>query len=328
MSNPVPHFVKCFAAVAALWMAVSVGHAQQTIIVPYPAGQLSDVIARTVRDSLARQGNPNVLVENIAGAAGSIGAQRAITNGRDGNTLLLASPNEVILAPLALAAVKLRSEDFRLVGHVGTAPLVLITRPDMPVTTVDEFVKLVKSSSSSKRPLSYGSVGIGSLYHFMGEHLAKVTGAELTHIPYKGGGPLIGDLVGSRLDFATIPYSPMLQGLVDQGKIKLLASVGPTRPPAPALAKLPTVSESAGLKGFNFEIWTGFVLSNQVSTLSRARWHLQLSQALADPLVRTTLEAQGLVLSKPMGLEELDKIYSAEVGRYQRLAKAIQLSPQ
>lgn len=326
MSTPVPILIKFFAAVAALWMAISVSHAQQTIIVPYPAGQLSDLIARTVRDSLARQGNPNVLVENIAGAAGTIGAQRAITNGRDGNTLLLASPNEVILAPLANAAVKLRSEDFRLVGHVGTVPLVLITRPDMPATNVDEFVKLLKSSSSSKRPLSYGSVGIGSLYHFMGEHLAKVSGAELTHIPYKGGGPLIGDLVGSRLDFATIPYSPMLQGLVDQGKIKLFASVGPTRPPA--LAKLPTVSESAGLKGFNFEIWTGFVLSNQVSTLSRARWHFQLSQALADPQVRTNLEAQGLVVSKPMELNELDKIYSDEVGRYRRLAKAIQLTPQ
>jgi tripartite-type tricarboxylate transporter receptor subunit TctC len=313
-------------AIAALAYLSLANAQQQTIVVPYPAGQLSDIIARVMRDSLARQGFPNLIVENVGGAGGSIGAQRALTTGRDGNTLLLASPNEVILAPLANAAVKYRSEDFRLVGHVAVAPLVLITRPDLPVTSVDEFAKLIRSKSESKQPLTYGSVGIGSLYHFMGEHMSKLTGAELTHIPYKGGGPMIGDLVGSRLDFATIPYSPMLQGLVDQGKIKLMASVGPSRPPA--LSKLPTVSESAALKGYAFEIWTGFVVPDTASTLSRARWHLQLSQALADPQVRSALEAQGLTVSKPMQPAELDQLYTAETERFRRLATAIKLTPQ
>lgn len=326
MKSPIDSIRRYLAIAALCAPMVSVHAQQQTILVPYPAGQLSDIIARTVRDGMARQGNASSIVENVAGATGAIGAQRVLTAGLDGNMLLLASPNEVILAPLANAAVKYRPEEFSLVSHVAVAPLVLITRQDLSAETVDDFSKLVRNKSEAKQPLSFGSVGIGSLYHFMGEHMSKVLNAELNHIPYKGGAALIGDLVGSRLDFATIPYSPMLQGLVDQGKIKLLASVGSSRPSV--LQKLPTVGESSSLRGYAFEIWTGFMVPSSVPAPLRSKWHSQIGQALADPQVRSALEAQGLTISKPMTLDALERLYSAEIDRYRRLANVIKLTPQ
>lgn len=295
------------------------------IVVPYPAGQISDLIARTVREPLARQEGLAVVVENVAGAGGAIAAQQVISSAPGSSPLLLASPNEVILAPLVNAAARYKSEDFRMVAMVASAPLVLLTRADLKAANVDEFVEAARRSSASS-PLSYGSIGVGSLYHFMGEQLSRQIGAALTHVPYKGGGPLLQDMIGGRLDFAMLPWSQGMQSFVNDGKLKLLGVIAQNR--APALPNVPTVNEGRQLNNFTFDIWTGFVMPKDTPAAVRDRWHQQLTRALADPAVRSTLEKQGLVQASPMSLPELDVFYEREVARFRRLAAEIRITPQ
>jgi tripartite-type tricarboxylate transporter receptor subunit TctC len=304
----------------------SLAQAQVTrIVVPYPAGQLSDIIGRTVREALVRQGAGSAMVENIPGAGGAIGAQQFLNAAGGSYPLLLGSPNELILAPLSNAAVKYRAEDFRLVALVGTGPMVLVTRAELGASNADELIEAARRSSKSE-PLSYGSVGVGSLYHLMGEQLARTTGTMLTHVPYKGGGPMLQDLAGGRLDFAMIPWSKPLQGLADQGKLRILGSIATSRPAT--LPNLPTVNEGRSLKDFAFDIWQGFVVQRDAPHAVRQRWHRQLTSALEEPAVRAALEAQGLLLSKSPSLEELDAYYRGEVTRYTRIAADIRLVPQ
>ena len=178
MFRPLSGIALCVALVACL-LTPSLAQAQVTrIVVPYPAGQLSDIIGRTVREALVRQGAGSAMVENIPGAGGAIGAQQFLNAAGGSYPLLLGSPNELILAPLSNAAVKYRAEDFRLVALVGTGPMVLVTRAELGASNADELIEAARRSSKSE-PLSYGSVGVGSLYHLILENVKSLTGTKL-----------------------------------------------------------------------------------------------------------------------------------------------------
>ena len=168
-----------------------------TLMVPYPAGGLSDVIARTVNTTLSKNMGQPVLVENLGGASGSIGAQKVLSAPSDGQMIFQGSPNELILAPLAISAVKYKSEDFRLVQMIATAQIGFVTRKDLPVNNVDEFLDYARKEAQAGRPITYASVGPGSFYHLLGEHLSKVTNIPMTHVPYKGIAPALQDVMGS-----------------------------------------------------------------------------------------------------------------------------------
>ena len=133
-----------------------------------PAGGASDAIARVVAAPTSRQLGQPVLVENLGGVSGALGAQKVLSARADGYYLFQGSPNELILAPLANASVKLKSEDFQLVQMIGLAPLVIVARKDLPANNADELRKLARARAT--QPLSFGSVGVGSLYHVLGEH--------------------------------------------------------------------------------------------------------------------------------------------------------------
>jgi tripartite-type tricarboxylate transporter receptor subunit TctC len=135
-----------------------------TLLVPYPAGGLSDSIARAISAALGRALNQQVIVDNLGGVSGSLAAQKVLNAPADGHMIFLGSPNEVILSPMVNAAVKLRAEDFRMLGQVAVNPLVLLTRSTLPVRNVDEFIAYAKTQDKG---LSYGSVGMGSMYHLL-----------------------------------------------------------------------------------------------------------------------------------------------------------------
>lgn len=140
-----------------------------TLMVPYPAGGVSDVIARTVNTALGKQLGQPVVVENLGGVSGAIAAQKTLSAPADGYLLFQGSPNELILSPLANAAVKFKSEDFRLLQMISVAPLAVIARADLPVSNGDELAAYAARMAREGRPLTYASVGPGSFYHFMGE---------------------------------------------------------------------------------------------------------------------------------------------------------------
>ena len=136
-----------------------------TLLVPYPAGGLSDVIARTVNNTLSKNLGQPVIVDNLGGASGAIAAQKVLNAPSDGQIIFQGSPNELILAPLAISAVKFKSEDFRLVQMISTAQIAFLARKDLPVSNVDEFLDYARKEAQAGRPITYASVGPGSFYH-------------------------------------------------------------------------------------------------------------------------------------------------------------------
>ncbi|KAI3601064.1 hypothetical protein D8I24_4082 (plasmid) [Cupriavidus necator H850] len=294
------------------------------LMVPYPAGGASDAIARVLSQPIGKQLGQTVLVENLGGVSGAIAAQKVLSAPGDGYYVFQGSPNEVILSPLANAAVKLQAEDFQLVQPISTAVLALVARKDLEANSSDELITLARSRKD--KPLSYGSVGVGSLYHILVEHMQQLTGTKMTHVPYKGAAPLVQDIGGGQLDFAIVPFNAALGAMAQQGRLKLLATVGASRPAL--LPNVPTISEGKLLKNFAFTIWTGVMVKKGTPPDVVQRLNQALGHVLQDPAVRAGLEAQMQLVATPMSLQEAARFYESETARYRGLAKAIGLQPQ
>ncbi|MCA3242326.1 MAG: tripartite tricarboxylate transporter substrate binding protein [Rubrivivax sp.] len=292
------------------------------LMVPYPAGGPSDAIARIFNTPLGQALGQQVLVENLGGVAGALGAQKVLAAPADGQYVFQGSPNEVILSPLANAAVKLKPEDFRLVHPVADAVMVFVTRKDLGVNSVDELVALARKSAA--KPLTYGSVGIGSLYHLILEQAQA--GIQLAHVPYKGNAPLLQDIAGGQVDFAVLVYSASMGALAEQGRLKVIAQLGAQR--SELLKNLPTVSEGQALKNFSYKIWTGFMVPRSTPEDVVQRLHAAIGKTLQDPAVRSALAAQTQLAAAPMSLADSAKFFEAETARYRAIARQINLQPQ
>ena len=307
------------AALAQSWPAKPVN-----LMVPYPAGGPSDAVARIFFNPLGKELGQQVLVENLGGVSGALAAQKVLAAPADGYYLFQGSPNEVILSPLANAAVKLKTEDFRLVQPVADAVMVFVTRKDLPANNVDELIALARKSAN--KPLSYGSVGIGSLYHLILENVQATTGIKLDHVPYKGNAPLLQDIAGGQVDFAVLVYSAAMGALADQGRLKVIGQLGAQR--SELLKNVPTASEGQALKNFSYKIWTGYMVPKSTPEDVVVRLHAAIGKTLQDPAVRAQLAAQTQVAAAPMTLAESARFFDTETARYRAIAKQINLQPQ
>lgn len=325
-----PHFFRTLALSAGLLLAAVPALAQTAsikpvnLMVPYPAGGPSDAIARIFNNALGKELGQQVLVENLGGVSGALAAQKVLAAPADGQFIFQGSPNEVILSPLANAAVKLKTEDFRLVHPVADAVMVFVTRKDLGVNSVDELIELARKSAD--RPLTYGSVGIGSLYHLILEQVQASTGIQLQHVPYRGNAPLLQDLGGGQVDFAVLVYSAAMGALADQGRMKVIGQLGAQR--SELLKNVPSASEGQALKNFSYKIWTGFMVPSRTPEATVVRIHAAIAKTLQDPEVRAQLAAQTQLPSAPMSLAESAKFFEAETARYRAIAKQINLQPQ
>ncbi|MBL8305156.1 MAG: tripartite tricarboxylate transporter substrate binding protein [Rubrivivax sp.] len=321
---------RVLATLASLLFATGAAFAQGypakpvNLMVPYPAGGPSDAIARIFNNALGKELGQQVLVENLGGVSGALAAQKVLAAPADGHYIFQGSPNEVILSPLANAAVKLKAEDFRVVHPVADAVIVFVTRKDLPVNSVDELIALARKSAD--KPLTYGSVGVGSLYHLILEHVQAATGVKLAHVPYKGNAPLLQDIGGGQVDFAVLVYSAAMGALAEQGRLKVIGQLGAQR--SELLKNLPTASEGQALKNFSYKIWTAFMVPRNTPEDVVARLHAAVGRTLQDPGVRSQLAAQTQLPSAPMTLAEAAKFFDAETARYRAIARQINLQPQ
>jgi tripartite-type tricarboxylate transporter receptor subunit TctC len=294
------------------------------LMVPYPAGGPSDSIARIFTVPLGKELGQSVVVENLGGVSGALAAQKVLAAPADGYYLFQGSPNEVILSPLANAAVKLKAEDFRLVHPVAEAVMVFVVRKDLPVSNVDELIALARKSAD--KPLSYGSVGIGSLYHLILENVQQVANITLTHAPYKGNAPLLQDIGGGQVDFAVLVYSAGMGAMAEQGRLKVIGQLGAQR--SELLKNVPTASEGKELKNFSYKIWSGLMVPKSTPENVVQRLHKAIGATLQDPAVRSQLAAQTQLASPAMSLAESAKFFEDETARYRAVAKSINLQPQ
>ncbi len=294
-----------------------------TMIVAFPAGGGSDVLGRAVGKGMAEALGQAIIVENVVGVGGSLGVLKAANATPDGYTIMAGSPLELIYTPLGVAAAKNKPEDMRMVALVGHTPIAIAVRKDLPVNTLEEFVALAKKS---EKPLSFGSTGIGSLYHLMAEKALQTAGAKGLHAPYNGLAPYLKDLMGGVIDFAVVPLVGPVLGAIDGGQIKALAIAA--NQPIPRLPKLVPARGTKGFEDYQFSIWIGIQASAKTPDAQVAVIHKAANTALANPDIRKTIESAGTVIAEPMSVTQLDGFYKKEAAAGAAMAKSINLLAQ
>lgn len=295
-----------------------------TGIVAYPAGAQGDVTARLVVPELQRHLGQTVIVENIAGVGGTRGAQKALAAPADGHTLLLATAIETTQTPLAMASAKYKAEDFRMVGQIASTHLMLVVRPTLPVHSVNDLIALSKKTAD--RPLTFGSVGRGSVYHLVTERFAGDTGIKLLHVPYKGAAPLITDAAGGAIDIVFMPVGGPVLGMIQKGLLKPLAYTGSSR--HAAFPDIPTMEETGLVKNFKFDVWLALMASKSTPEAVMVKLNAVLREVMREPKVRVSIAAAGGIPAAPMTLAEAARFYADETASYRAIAQSIGLQPE
>lgn len=276
------------------------------IVVPYPPGGSTDVIARLVQPCLQERLATTVIIENRAGASGSVGTAAVAKSPPDGSTWLLVFDNHAA-NPFVLPDLSYDTEkDFDPVLFIGTAPYVVSTQPQKPFKTLDDVIAAAKAKPDT---VSYGSVGSGSVGHLAMALLSKRAGIRLVHVPYRGGGPAMNDAVAGHVDLlvgSTALSVPQIQA----GAIRGVAQTGQTR--SPMLATVPTVQES-GFPGFDAYAWWGVFAPAGTPKAIAGRFGAELMACLRQERVAkqlTETQQVSLVLGGP---EELRTFLSEQM---------------
>lgn len=260
------------------------------LVVPYPPGGATDVIGRVMAQKLSVALGQQVVVDNRAGAAGSIGAAAVAAAPADGYTLLMgAMTSHSISAALnPKVATFDMDKSFAPVAIVGTVPLVFVVNPSIKASTLAEFIALAKSRPT---PLSFASAGNGSPQHLAGEMFQRAAGVQMLHVPYKGSGPAMTDLMGGQVD-SMIETAPAAQSHIKAGKLRAIAAASAQR--IATLPEVPTATE-AGLKGFEVSSMFGIAAPAGTPAAIVTRLNDALKSILTLPDVKESLLAQGVI---------------------------------
>lgn len=314
----------CSALIAGAALAQSFPSKTVTLVVPYPAGGPSDFFARKVQPDTQAKLGQTMIIENVGGAGGSIGLSKVLNAPADGHTLTLGSPMELVLAPMAIQGVKYKPEDFKMVAQFATTNTILAVRNTLGVKTLDELLAHARKNPGT--PLSYGSVGPGSLYHLIGEKFTQLAKINTLHVPYKGIAPLLNELMGGQIDMAFLPLAGSIPATIKDGKIQGLAVTAKT--PHPLFKQYPAMAAIKGMEGMDFEIWSGIQVHKNTPDEVVAVLNKAFYAAAEVPETRTAFEASGNVVLPSRTPAELARIYQNEIQRYTGIAKSINLQPQ
>ncbi len=260
------------------------------LVVPYPPGGATDVIGRTLAQQLSVTLRQQVVVDNRAGAAGNIGAELVAKSPADGYTLLMgALTSHAINAALYKSRVPYDIEkSFAPIAIVGNVPLVFVVNPSVKATTLPQLVALAKSQPGT---ITFASAGNGSPQHLAGEMFKRLSGVDMLHVPYKGSGPAMTDLIGGQV-LSMVETVPAAQAYVKGGKVRALAVTTSER--VSALPDVPTATE-AGLKDFEVSSMFGIVAPAGTPAPVVARLSADLKKILAEPEVKSALLKQGAI---------------------------------
>jgi tripartite-type tricarboxylate transporter receptor subunit TctC len=282
------------------------------IIVPFSPGGVADSSARVISEKLGARLGQSVVVENRPGASGNIGTQQVAASAPDGYTLLLGFDGTMVVNPHVYAKLPFDTlRDFAPVTKLGDATLILVAHPSVPAKDLREFLQIAK-----KQNFSYGSAGTGSTPHLAGELLAQRTGIGLTHVPYKGGGQAMGDVVGGQIPLVFTAIATAQQ-FVKAGKLKGLG-VSSTRRSS-SLPDVPTFVES-GLDGFVVDSWVGILAPAKTPQPIVARLQKEIAAVLAEPEMRERYATLGI---EPAGNspEQFTEQIRADLARWEKVVK-------
>ena len=256
------------------------------LIVPFAPGGSNDIVARIVGYKFAESFGQQVIIDNRGGASGIIGTDIAAKAAPDGYTLLMMSLTIAVNPSLYRKLPYDTEKDLAPVTLVASAPLILVVHPSLPVKSLKDFIAHAKANPGK---LNFGSGGPGTTPHLAGEVLKSMAGLQMTHVPYKGGGPALADLIGGQLQLM-LENIPSTLPLVKSGKLRVLAVSGLTR--STLVPEVPTLDE-AGLKGYEIVGWNGLFLPAATPNAIVSRLHAETVKALALPDVKERLSGMG-----------------------------------
>ena len=282
------------------------------IIVPFSPGGVADSSARVISEKLGARLGQSVVVENRPGASGNIGTQQVAAAAPDGYTLLLGFDGTMVVNPHVYAKLPFDTlRDFAPVTKLGDATLILVAHPSVPAKDLREFLQVAKTGN-----YSYGSAGTGSTPHLAGELLAQRTGIGLTHVPYKGGGQAMGDVVGGQIPLVFTAIATAQQ-FVKAGKLKGLGVSSARR--SGSLPEVPTFIES-GLDGFVVDSWVGILAPAKTPRPVVERLQKEIAAVLGEPETRERYATLGIepVANTP---DEFAGQIRADLARWEKVVR-------
>jgi tripartite-type tricarboxylate transporter receptor subunit TctC len=311
------------ASSAVAWPGLSLAQADRPVkfILPNATGSGVDAITRAAAPALGKALGANVVVENQAGASGVIGLQALAKNPPDGLTLSVVSNNVVIFPSVIKNLPFEMPADFTPIAVVGATPLVLVANPQkVPSGNSREFIAALRAKPDG---YNFGSGGTGTILHLAAEMFVDEAGVKARHIPYKGVGPMVTDLLGGQIDFAVLAL-PSVQQHIKSGALKAVGMCGDKR--SAAAPDIPTFVEQ-GLPGYVIDAWFGVLGPKGMSAAAVKKVNDALVQAFNDPAVKETMAKQGntIAISTP---EHAQRAFRSEMERFAALVKKVGIEPQ
>jgi tripartite-type tricarboxylate transporter receptor subunit TctC len=313
---------------AAFLLSLTAAHAQEwptrpiTLVVPFAAGGGIDVSVRIQAQHLGETLGQTIVIENVGGAAGTTGSQRVAKAAPDGYTFIIGnSGTHAYSQSLYKKPPYDAVADFEPVGLVSDSPRILLARKDLPVNNLQEFIAYAKANQGK---MQFGSAGVGAGTHLPCVLLNMAIGVEVTHVPYRGAGPVMQDLIGGRIDYMcdTIQTGALQ---AKQGSVKGIAVMAPRR--VPIIGDLPTTTEQ-GLPGVEASVWNAFFFPKATPQPIVRKLSTAMGAMLDDPALRKRLEDLGLEIVPPerRGPEYLTKYLPEEIERWSKVIKAAGIS--
>ena len=309
-----------FVLVAGLAQAQDWPSKPIRMVVPYPPGGGTDIVARIVNEKLSPELGAPIVIDNKGGAGGSVGTEIAAKAAPDGYTVLMTLSSHTINPKLFPKLGYDVERDFAPVSLAAFIPQILVANPSVPVGNVAELVAYLKANPGK---VNYASVGIGSPGHIAGELFKLRTGTQMTHVPYKGGGPAVTDTIGGQVQLLFVSMPAALQ-FVKQGRLKALAVTSGKR--SAAAPDVPTIAENGG-PDVVVDSWYGLLVPAKTPAPIVAKLNGAMVKVLAMPDVREKLFAQGAeaVSSSPA---EFDAIIRDELRKWEYVIREAKITPE
>ena len=303
-----------FAALSASAAALAqVGDKPVRFILPNATGSGVDTITRTAQPAIAKALGMPVVVENQPGAGGVVGLQTLTRAAPDGMTLSVVSNNVVIFPSVIKSLPFALPDDITPIAIVGFTPVVLVVNPKVAATNSKEFIALLKAQPGK---LNYASGGSGTILHLAGAMFLDEAGAKATHVPYKGVGPMVTDLLGGQVEFGTVAL-PSVQQHLKSGALRAIGMATAQR--VPAAQEIPTFVEQ-GLPGYVVEAWFAVIGPKGMAAADVKRVHDAVVAAFADPAVKEAMAKQGNVINVST-TDYANNFFKTELVKYANLVK-------
>jgi tripartite-type tricarboxylate transporter receptor subunit TctC len=287
------------------------------LIVPFAAGGSTDIIARLAAEQLRKELGQPVIVENRGGAGGALGTAEVARATPDGYTLGIATVSTMIVYLATRANPDYTLESFAPITNIASMPNVITVNPKFPAKNLTEFIAVLKANPGK---YSYATSGVGSINHMLGESFQAESGVKLIHVPYKGSGPAMQDVMGGQVDILFDQF-PSSKTYIDSGKLRAVGVISPQR--VPGYPDVMTM-EDGGMKGFTDEAWYGLLAPAKVPPEVITRLTQAMKKVMAEPELRTRLESIG---ARPVGNSPSEFVAQIrkEIGRTKQLVKERQI---